>query len=102
LKYRPSASSSDSSHGHSTESDPKVTVTAPGSNVATPLRHQEASNLVFTRLQEALSDAKVRGAQQLKLDRAFVEAIVQSVESNIQELSSLRGKFDGVKVSKLI
>lgn len=78
--------------------EPGVTVTTPGSNVARSLR-QDPPDLVLLRLQEALSDAQERGAQQLKLDRGFVEAIVKAMESRKTDLTTLRGKFDGVKVS---
>ena len=63
-------------------------------------RHPPASaNLVYTRLAQALADAKERGAQQLKLERTFVEAILNTMESEQKELSEMKSKFDGVKAS---
>ncbi|KAJ7132834.1 hypothetical protein C8R43DRAFT_1206633, partial [Mycena crocata] len=57
----------------------------------------DQAGMVTLRLQEALADARDRGAQQLKLDRAFVEAILGAMESRDLEYLSLKGKFDGVK-----
>jgi hypothetical protein len=54
--------------------------------------------MVTLRLQEALADARERGAQQLKLDRGFVEAILGAMESRDLENLSLKAKFDGAKV----
>jgi len=60
---------------------------------------QDASVLVTRRLQEALLDANERGAQQLKLDKTFVEAIFSAMEHRNKAYSDLKGKFDGMKVS---
>lgn len=58
----------------------------------------EEVDIVHLRLQEALADAQDRGAQQLKLDRAFVEAIYNSIDSRKAEVDDMRSKFDGMKV----
>ncbi|KAK0195319.1 signal transducer [Armillaria mellea] len=55
------------------------------------------SDFVLLRLQEAMADAKERGAQQLKLDRAFVEAIIKAMDVRRANFFDLKGKFDGVK-----
>ncbi|KAJ7594830.1 hypothetical protein C8J56DRAFT_927746 [Mycena floridula] len=94
LEYRPDSGSRSSSEAA------LVTLTTPGQTAARVLR-QDPTDLVLLRLQEALSDATDRGAQQLKLDRGFVEAIVQSISSQKAENADLKSKFDGAKrVSK--
>lgn len=57
----------------------------------------EQLNMVTLRLQEALADARDRGAQQLKLDRGFIEAILSTLEARDLDYSTLKAKFDGVK-----
>ncbi|KAJ7462200.1 signal transducer [Mycena galericulata] len=76
----------------------RVTITRAESASATTgaLRNDQAS-MVVLRLQEALADARERGAQQLKFDRAFVEAILGAMESRELDYSNLKAKFDGVK-----
>ncbi|KAF5385915.1 hypothetical protein D9615_002478 [Tricholomella constricta] len=74
----------------------RITLTEPGSTVPTTLRHDTA-DLVAVRLQEAVADARDRGAQQLKMDRAFVEAILSTMEAQKAEHQQLKSKFDGVK-----
>ncbi|KAJ7209503.1 signal transducer, partial [Mycena pura] len=75
----------------------RITVTRAESAKATLSSKNDQASMVILRLQDALADARERGAQQLKLDRAFVEAILGAVESRDAELSNLKGKFDGVK-----
>ncbi|KAJ6609832.1 hypothetical protein B0H10DRAFT_2062666 [Mycena sp. CBHHK59/15] len=73
-----------------------VTITRAGSANAVDSRNDPAG-MVTLRLQEALTDARERGAQQLKLDRGFVEAILGAMESRDQDYMDLKAKFDGVK-----
>ncbi|KIY44346.1 RhoGAP-domain-containing protein [Fistulina hepatica ATCC 64428] len=60
------------------------------------LRHDHA-DVVMTRLQEALADTNERGAQQLKLDRAFVEAILDVWESKKKEITDMKARLDGIR-----
>lgn len=87
---------SDSSESTSSIST-RITLTEPGSAVASNIRN-DSSDIVVRRLQESLCDAKDRGAQQLKLDIVFVEAILRNMEQKKAEYSDLKGNFDGVKV----
>ncbi|KAJ7072415.1 signal transducer [Mycena amicta] len=83
-----------SSESRSQEATTRVTVTRAESASATlSLKNDQ----VVLRLREALADARDRGAQQLKLDRAFVEAILGAIESRDAESSSLKAKLDGFK-----
>ena len=79
----------------------RITLTEPGSRVAVSLE-EDTSVLVTRRLQEALTDANERGAQQLKLDRTFAQAILNTLEYRTKVYADLKTKFDGVKVSLLI
>lgn len=83
---------------HSTTST-SVTLTEPGTTVAASL-NQDSHDLVLRRVQESLADAKDRGAQQLKLERGFVEAILEAMELQKEEFLVLKGRFDGAKVRK--
>ncbi|KAG6816966.1 hypothetical protein H0H87_001280 [Tephrocybe sp. NHM501043] len=58
---------------------------------------ENGTDLVTLRLQEAVADARDRGAHQLKMDRAFVEAILSTMETQKAEYLQLKSKFDGVK-----
>ena len=55
-------------------------------------------DLVARRMKEALSDATERGAVAVKLDREFVEAIVQALNSTRERSADLRGEIDTMKV----
>jgi hypothetical protein len=57
----------------------------------------ESSDLVVRRLQEAYADATERGAQQLKLDKGFVEAILTAFEQRQKAFDQLKVKYDGAK-----
>ncbi|KAJ7287619.1 RhoGAP-domain-containing protein [Mycena rebaudengoi] len=70
-----------------------VTVTPAGSVAS----RNDPAGMVTLRLQEALTDARERGAHQLKLDRGFVEAILAAMESRDTDYMNLKNKFDGVK-----
>lgn len=100
LEARPSlsgsTSSSSSSLTRSSSDSTRITLTTPGSNVPRAFT-QDTSELVLLRLQQALADAKERGAHQLKLDRGFVEAIITAMETKKADYSHLKGQFDGVK-----
>ncbi|KAF8070211.1 signal transducer [Lyophyllum atratum] len=74
----------------------RFTLTEPESTSPTILR-PDTSDLVTVRLQEAVTDARERGAQQLKMDRAFVEAILSTMEARRAEHQQLKSKFDGMK-----
>ena len=70
--------------------DARITVTPPDK--------QDTFDLVLSRLQEVLRDATDRGAQQLKLDRTFVDAIIKAMSSRKEDFSELKGSLDGIKV----
>ncbi|TFK22586.1 RhoGAP-domain-containing protein [Coprinopsis marcescibilis] len=72
------------------------TVVAP-SPAPIPRQKASAADIVTTRLREALANSKERGAQQLKLDRAFVEAILSTLDSRTSDLAQMKNKFDGVR-----
>ena len=84
-----SSTSSNSDSGH-------VTLTPPESNVARPATIDN-SDLVVRRLREAFADATERGAQQLKLDKGFVEAILSAFEQRSETFSQLKVKYDGMR-----
>ncbi|KAJ6586840.1 hypothetical protein DFH09DRAFT_1307948 [Mycena vulgaris] len=75
----------------------RVTLTRAESASATGNSRNDQASMVTLRLQEALADARDRGAHQLKLDRGFVEAILTTMEARDLDYSSLKAKFDGVK-----
>ncbi len=79
------------------QSSGRIALTTPGANLSSVTRPDD-SDFVLLRLQEAMADAKERGAQQLKLDRAFVEAIIKAMDVRRANFFDLKGKFDGVKV----
>nr|GAT57619.1 signal transducer [Mycena chlorophos] len=85
-----------SSESHTREPTTRVTLTRSGSATAS-LGSDDQSNVVVLRLREALADARDRGAQQLKFDRAFVEAILGAMEAKDAESSGLKSKLDGFK-----
>ncbi|KAF9051044.1 RhoGAP-domain-containing protein [Hymenopellis radicata] len=89
---------SESSHTTLPESEHggRITLTEPDSGIPSTIR-PDNPDFVLLRLQEALTDARDRGAQQLKLDRGFVEAIVKSMNTRKGDLLELKGKFDGIK-----
>lgn len=93
-------SRTNSSHTTLPESDfnDHFTFTAPDTTIPSSVR-PDNPDFVLLRLEEAMTDARDRGAQQLKLDRAFVEAIVKSMHSRKGDLLELKGKFDGAKAS---
>lgn len=78
------------------QSSGRITLTTLGANLSSVTRPDD-SDFVLLRLQEAMADAKERGAQQLKLDRAFVEAIIKTMDLRKAAFFDLKGKFDGVK-----
>ncbi|KAJ7647409.1 RhoGAP-domain-containing protein [Roridomyces roridus] len=79
------------------QAPPMARVTITRSESANAVPKAESTGMVALRLQEALADARDRGAQQLKLDRGFVEAIIEALNSRDKEYSNLKAKFDGVK-----
>ncbi|KAK0504860.1 signal transducer [Armillaria luteobubalina] len=78
------------------QSSGRIALATPGANLSSVTRPDD-SDFVLLRLQEAMADAKERGAQQLKLDRAFVEAIIKAMDVRRANFFDLKGKFDGVK-----
>ncbi|KAG6864793.1 hypothetical protein C0991_007123 [Blastosporella zonata] len=72
-----------------------VTLADPGFKV--PALERNDTGLVTLRLQEAVADARDRGAQNIKMDRAFVEAVLSTIETQKGEYIQLKSKFDGVK-----
>ncbi|KAF7315358.1 Signal transducer [Mycena indigotica] len=75
----------------------RVTITRADSATASLGVPSDPENMVLLRLREALADARDRGAQQLKLDRGFLEAILGAMESRDAESASLKAKLDGFK-----
>ncbi|CAK5281481.1 unnamed protein product, partial [Mycena citricolor] len=55
------------------------------------------SDLAVLRLRQASADARERGATQLKLDKAFVDAILSAIDTRDAELSTVKTKLDGVR-----
>ncbi|THH15660.1 hypothetical protein EW146_g4855 [Bondarzewia mesenterica] len=74
----------------------RITVTAPGSSVARPLKY-DATDLVTRRLHEALHEASKRGAMHVNLDKEFIQAILMLVEQRKVENAEMKGKLDGMK-----
>ncbi|KAG6862218.1 hypothetical protein C0995_002148 [Termitomyces sp. Mi166 len=74
----------------------RITLTEPDSKTSTTLS-EDGTDLLIVRLQEAVTDARDRGAQQLKMNRALVEVILSILETQKTEYLQLRNKFDGVK-----
>lgn len=62
------------------------------------LSRHDTSELVSRRLKEALSDASERGSDYIKLDRAFIEAILTSLEQKNRQVNEISSKLDGMKV----
>ncbi|KAJ7262261.1 hypothetical protein B0H12DRAFT_1069284 [Mycena haematopus] len=92
-----------SSESRSQQQTARVTITrADSASAAVPSVKIDPANVVTLRLQEALADAQERGAMQLRLDRAFVEAVLGAMEARDMEYSSLKAKFDGIKVLTLV
>ncbi|VDC01697.1 unnamed protein product [Peniophora sp. CBMAI 1063] len=73
-----------------------ITVTAPGSTVARPLK-VDTSDLVMRRLREALAEAGKRGAMHVNLDQEFVQTILMVLEQRRVEHAELKGKIDHIK-----
>ncbi|KAH8119286.1 RhoGAP-domain-containing protein [Phellopilus nigrolimitatus] len=86
--------SSGSTAFYSPSASPKLT--SPTSPHSTPVPTRRR-NLVTRRLKEALSDANDRSAEYIKLDRAFVEAIISSLDQKGEQMSEMTNKLDGMK-----
>ncbi|KAG6813638.1 hypothetical protein H0H92_008874 [Tricholoma furcatifolium] len=74
----------------------RVTLTEPDSKMPTAYE-EDGADIVTSRLQDVVADARGRGAQQLKIDRAFLEAILSTIKTQQAEFLQLKSKFDGVK-----
>lgn len=61
------------------------------------MARQSSTDMIFQRLRETVEDAKSREIQQLKLERVFVEAIVEALESRGAEHAQMKARFDGMK-----
>ncbi|KAF9461310.1 hypothetical protein BDZ94DRAFT_1264138 [Collybia nuda] len=72
-----------------------ITLTEPGATSTVTLRHD--TDIVSLRLHEVITDARERGAQQVKLDMDFIEAILATLETRKVENQRLKNKFDGIK-----
>lgn len=60
------------------------------------------ADLVLSKLREALTNAKEKGAQQIKVDIGFVDAIVEHLASRDTEYYRLKNRVDGMnRESKL-
>ncbi|RXW13226.1 hypothetical protein EST38_g12624 [Candolleomyces aberdarensis] len=68
-----------------------VTITP---TVAVPRRSPDA---VTARLREAVEDARDRSAQHVKLDRTFLEAILDTLEGKTSEYNQMKTKLDGMR-----
>jgi hypothetical protein len=109
--YPRRSDASDSSHAHRTpppskndllngltgQSDTPIALTKLGSTFATPFK-DNTTDTITSSLQQEIADAKERGAQQLQLDLAFVEAILTTLESRKTQFNELKNRFDGIKV----
>jgi Rho-type GTPase-activating protein 1/2 len=73
------------------------------SNASGPIRpyyqKSDTTELVASRLKEALKDASDRAANAIKLDRDFVETILRALQGNQNRYADLKGRLDGMKVS---
>jgi len=69
---------------------------------ASLMARQSSNDLIFQRLRETLEDAKSREVQQLKIERVFMEAIVEALESRGAEYAQMKARFDGMKVCRLL
>jgi hypothetical protein len=94
--------SSQQSHGSANATS---STTRTNANEPDPMAGRQISDMfefVRRRLQEALVDANECGAQQLAVDKGFVEGILAVIERRNSEFSRLRGEFDGMKVWLII
>ncbi|KAF5389416.1 hypothetical protein D9757_004336 [Collybiopsis confluens] len=76
---------------------PPITISSPVEGKGEAKESPSTVDLVLQRLQEVLTDASERGAQQLKLDRGFVEAIVDAMATRKAEYADARKQIDGMK-----
>ncbi|KAG6821004.1 hypothetical protein H0H93_008633 [Arthromyces matolae] len=93
------AATSSVSYATSNHSDSmltRITLTEPDSKGSTTISEDGREDLVTARLQEAVADARERGVP-LKIDRAFVEAILSTLQMQRAEYVQLKSKFDGIK-----
>jgi len=75
----------------------RITLTTPESTTPTPVLG-ESYELVVKRLQEALADANEKGLQQVKFEKAFMEATLLAMEQKRMDCNELRARYDGTKV----
>ena len=106
--------SSENGHTHRNGSDveiqrPPITIsTSPDtptiklSGRKLSLTKNDATELVLKRLKQALAHAADRGVDHVKLDRAFVEAIVSGFERKRDEVQEMSSKLDRMKVRVVV
>lgn len=86
----------DTQHGYT-----HSTLTKPESTVAPPLKHDTTDTITLS-LREAITNAEEHGAHQLRLDCAFAEVIIATLEYRKVQFDELKNRFDGIKVSHYI
>uniref|UniRef100_A0A0W0FMY6 Putative RhoGAP-domain-containing protein n=1 Tax=Moniliophthora roreri TaxID=221103 RepID=A0A0W0FMY6_MONRR len=79
------------------DSTARITISPPPHETNDKPEKPDPTDQVLQRLQEVMADARDRGAQQLKLDRGFVEAIIKVMAARKVEYSELKGSLDGMK-----
>ncbi|KAJ3518786.1 hypothetical protein NMY22_g13507 [Coprinellus aureogranulatus] len=97
-----SVAHSESTHSHENvfpeaRSLPTTVKTPTGPAPLNTSARTRSPDTVVARLREALQDAQDRGAQQLKLDRGFLEAIFQTLDTRNTEFNQMRSKLDGMR-----
>lgn len=80
-----------------------ITATTRESSTTTNARRVDPDpDLVMSKLREALNNAKEKGAQQIKVDIGFVDAIVEHLASRNTEYYRLKNRVDGMNVSNAV
>lgn len=74
----------------------RITLTTPESTTPTPVLG-ESYELVVKRLQDALADANEKGLQQVRFEKAFMEATLLAMEQKRMDCNELRARYDGTK-----
>ncbi|KAH9485348.1 N-chimaerin [Psilocybe cubensis] len=87
---------SSASHSRTPGSSDSSAASSPSTIQPSPRRNPSESDLVILRLREILNGAKEKGAQHLKVDIGFVEAIVELLESKNNEYYRMKNKVDGM------
>lgn len=101
----PEERGSSDEHEVASESDNTraATATTGESSTTTNARRVDPDpELVISKLREALNNAKEKGAQQIKVDIGFVDAIVEHLASRNTEYYRLKNRVDGMNVSNVV